>query len=88
MRVQVCFGEWYAVSVFLCVCVCLLVASGWVATERSLLARQARGRAMLGWRWKEALPGRGDDDSKCKCGGLLRASKAEGMEGAVGRNGG
>lgn len=81
MRVQVCFGEWYAVSVFLCVCVCLLVASGWVATERSLLARQARGRAMLGWRWKEALPGRGDDDSKC--GGPLKSkqSRSDGESG-------
>ena len=70
-------------------CVCLWVASVCMGCKGEIVVGQAglwQGDA--GWRWKEAFPGRGDDDSKCKCGGLLRASKAEVMEVAVGRNGG
>lgn len=53
------------------------------ATERSLSARQARGRAMLLEMEGSSLERGGDDCSA----GPLTASKAEVMEGAAGRNG-
>lgn len=71
-----------------CDCVCSWVASVYGCNGEIVVGQAGQRQGDAGWRWKEALPGRGDDDSKCKCGGLLRASKAEGMEGAVGRNGG
>ena len=85
MRVQVCFGEWYVDVSGESVCVCLGVASvRYVgATERSLLARQARaGRCC--WRWKGAP---WNEAATTAVRGLLTASNAEVVEGAVGRNG-
>lgn len=38
---------------------------------------------MLGWRWKEALPGRGDDDSKC--GGPLKSKQSRSDGGSGGK---
>jgi hypothetical protein len=86
VRVQVCFGEWYVVSV--CVYVGVLRVYVWVQRERSILARQARGRAMLEmegsslWTRRRRLAG-----VVLVRGPLKGKQSRSGLERAVGRNG-